>query len=222
MSRVPSGPGVATFVGSPAQVTVLPPAENTPAGAETPSLTAPLVVPVVGSSLPQLALTSITGANKVKRAKAATAGIKEALPLVMKLLTKDGESFAEMKKGAPYFRKEGVERSLGLVESVGQGDLAPRAIVERRLRPGTKLAEQRIADIFKVSRTLVRQAFHQLSRDKLVSLEPSRGARVAEPGVKVVDLWGGYRDGMAVFTIVKGGAMLQAAIGGQKFSFVPR
>lgn len=30
------------------------------------------------------------------------------------------------------------------------------AIVERRLMPGTKLAEQKIADIFQVSRTLVR------------------------------------------------------------------
>ena len=58
------------------------------------------------------------------------------------------------------------------------------AIVERRLLPGTKLAEQRIADIFKVSRTLVRQAIHQLSRDKLVTLEPARGARVAEPSIE--------------------------------------
>jgi len=57
------------------------------------------------------------------------------------------------------------------------------AIVERRLMPGTKLAEQKIADIFKVSRTLVRQALNQLSRDKLVTLEPARGARVAEPSV---------------------------------------
>ncbi|TIX94443.1 MAG: cupin [Mesorhizobium sp.] len=30
----------------------------------------------------------------------------------LKLLTKDGESFAEMKKGAPYFRKEGVEHDV--------------------------------------------------------------------------------------------------------------
>jgi len=57
------------------------------------------------------------------------------------------------------------------------------AIVERRLMPGTKLAEQKIADIFRVSRTLVRQALNQLSRDKLVTLEPARGARVAEPSV---------------------------------------
>ena len=58
------------------------------------------------------------------------------------------------------------------------------AIIERRLMPGTKLAEQKIADIFKVSRTLVRQALNQLSRDKLVTLEPARGARVAEPSVE--------------------------------------
>lgn len=57
------------------------------------------------------------------------------------------------------------------------------AIIERRLMPGTKLAEQKIADIFAVSRTLVRQALNQLSRDKLVTLEPARGARVAEPSV---------------------------------------
>ena len=57
------------------------------------------------------------------------------------------------------------------------------AIVERRLMPGTKLAEQKIADVFKVSRTLVRQALMQLSREHLITLEPARGARVAEPGV---------------------------------------
>ena len=57
------------------------------------------------------------------------------------------------------------------------------AIVERRLMPGTKLAEQKIADIFKVSRTVVRQALNQLSRDKLVTLEPARGAFVAQPSV---------------------------------------
>ncbi|PRD65465.1 GntR family transcriptional regulator [Malikia granosa] len=57
------------------------------------------------------------------------------------------------------------------------------AIVERRLMPGTKLAEQKIADIFQVSRTLVRQALNQLSRDHLVTLEPARGAFVATPSI---------------------------------------
>ena len=57
------------------------------------------------------------------------------------------------------------------------------AIVERRLMPGTKLVEQKIADVFSVSRTIVRQALNQLSRDRLVVLEPARGAFVATPSV---------------------------------------
>ena len=62
-------------------------------------------------------------------------------------------------------------------------DSITSAIVERRLMPGTKLAEQRLADIFAVSRTVVRQALNQLSRDRLVTLEPARGAFVATPSV---------------------------------------
>lgn len=58
------------------------------------------------------------------------------------------------------------------------------AIVERRLMPGTKLVEQKIADLFKVSRTIVRQALNQLSRHRLVTLEPARGAFVAMPSVE--------------------------------------
>lgn len=60
-------------------------------------------------------------------------------------------------------------------------DAITNAIADRRLMPGTKLSEQKIGDIFKVSRTVVRQAFNQLSRDRLVVLEPARGAFVATP-----------------------------------------
>jgi DNA-binding GntR family transcriptional regulator len=56
-----------------------------------------------------------------------------------------------------------------------------RAIVEHKLQPGTKLAEQKLADHFGVSRTLVRQALHQLSQNRLIKLEPARGAFVAAP-----------------------------------------
>ena len=62
-------------------------------------------------------------------------------------------------------------------------DAITTAIVERRLMPGTKLVEQQIADLFKVSRTIVRQALNRLSRDHLVRLEPARGAFVATPSV---------------------------------------
>ncbi len=60
-------------------------------------------------------------------------------------------------------------------------DAITNAIVERRLMPGTKLAETQIGDIFRVSRTVVRQALNRLSRDGLVRLEPARGAFVAQP-----------------------------------------
>ncbi len=56
-----------------------------------------------------------------------------------------------------------------------------RAIVEHRLKPGAKLSEQKLADYFKVSRTLVRQALFQLAQNRLVQLEPARGAFVASP-----------------------------------------
>lgn len=62
-------------------------------------------------------------------------------------------------------------------------DSIVEAIVERRLMPGTKLAEAQIGSLFDVSRTVVRQALNQLSRDRLVTLEPARGAFVAQPGI---------------------------------------
>lgn len=62
-------------------------------------------------------------------------------------------------------------------------DALTRAIVEHRLQPGTKLAEQKLADHFGVSRTLVRQALFQLVQKHLVKMEPARGAFVAAPTV---------------------------------------
>ena len=62
-------------------------------------------------------------------------------------------------------------------------DALTKAIVEHRLQPGSKLAEQKLADHFGVSRTLVRQALFQLSQNRLIRLEPARGAFVAAPAV---------------------------------------
>lgn len=58
------------------------------------------------------------------------------------------------------------------------------AIAERRLRPGTRLKEEQLAEIFSVSRARVRQALSLLERDHLVTLVPNRGAFVAEPTVE--------------------------------------
>ena len=59
-----------------------------------------------------------------------------------------------------------------------------KAIVEHRLAPGAKLVEQKLADYFGVSRTLVRQALYQLENQRLVVIEPARGAFVASPSIE--------------------------------------
>ncbi|MBU4611293.1 GntR family transcriptional regulator [Achromobacter sp. GG226] len=56
-----------------------------------------------------------------------------------------------------------------------------RAISEHRLRPGTKLPEERLAELFEVSRTQVRGALQRLAIEQLVTLVPNRGAFVATP-----------------------------------------
>ncbi len=60
-------------------------------------------------------------------------------------------------------------------------DALTKAIVEHRLHPGTKLAEQKLADHFGVSRTLISQAVFQLVQKRLIRMEPARGAFVATP-----------------------------------------
>ncbi len=57
------------------------------------------------------------------------------------------------------------------------------AIADRRLRPGTRLKEEELADVFQVSRARVRQALSSLERDGLVTIQPNRGACVSEPTV---------------------------------------
>ena len=56
-----------------------------------------------------------------------------------------------------------------------------KAIVEHRLQPGTKLAEERVAELFGVSRTQVRGVLQRLAVEQLVTLVHNRGAFVATP-----------------------------------------
>lgn len=57
------------------------------------------------------------------------------------------------------------------------------SIAERKLRPGTRLKEEQLAEVFEVSRARVRQALAMLESDGLVTILPNRGAFVSEPGV---------------------------------------
>lgn len=57
------------------------------------------------------------------------------------------------------------------------------AIVEHRLPPGTKLPEEKIAELFGVSRTQVRGVLQRLSVEQLVTLVPNKSAFVSTPTV---------------------------------------
>lgn len=55
------------------------------------------------------------------------------------------------------------------------------SIIDQRLLPGTKLAEEELADIFRVSRRQIEKALVRLTADGLVTHERNRGARVRAP-----------------------------------------
>lgn len=55
------------------------------------------------------------------------------------------------------------------------------AIVAHRLPPGTRLREEALARVYKVSRTKIRAALLMLSKDKLINIVPDKGAFVSKP-----------------------------------------
>lgn len=58
------------------------------------------------------------------------------------------------------------------------------AILEHRLAPGTKLGEDRLANIFGTSRAKVREVLARLAHEQIVELVPQRGAHVAKPTIE--------------------------------------
>ncbi|NVO58555.1 GntR family transcriptional regulator [Rhodobacteraceae bacterium B1Z28] len=62
--------------------------------------------------------------------------------------------------------------------------IVTRAIISKDLLPGCKLSEQTLADLFDVSRAVVRQALIRLSDDGLVTMERNKGAFVSRPSFR--------------------------------------
>ncbi|WP_109467526.1 GntR family transcriptional regulator [Albibacillus kandeliae] len=58
------------------------------------------------------------------------------------------------------------------------------AIVEGRLAPGDKLGQDELGKVFGVSKTRIRPILHRLTDQKIVTIEPMRGAFVARPSVE--------------------------------------
>ncbi|PUE12342.1 hypothetical protein B9Z33_02025 [Limnohabitans sp. T6-20] len=55
------------------------------------------------------------------------------------------------------------------------------AISERRLLPGTKLSEEKLAEVFSTSRTRIREVLMRLNQELIVETHHNRGAFVASP-----------------------------------------
>jgi DNA-binding GntR family transcriptional regulator len=95
------------------------------------------------------------------------------------LLQKPDTMLTQIKKNASR-RKQ--TRAVMDVEGIYQR--IQLGILERRLLPGAKLAEERLAEVTGVSRTKIRQVLARLAHEQIVTLIPNRGAYVAQPTVE--------------------------------------
>lgn len=60
-------------------------------------------------------------------------------------------------------------------------DAVFEAVLDQRLAPGARLTEGSLAELFGVSRTIVRMALLRLAHDHIVTLKPNHGASIARP-----------------------------------------
>lgn len=88
-------------------------------------------------------------------------------------------------------------------------DISPTSIAERvvesilaqKLAPGERLGEQALADLFGVSRTMVREALMQLQARGFVEVQPKRGWFVVQPSAEEA------RDAFSARRIVEAGIL---------------
>lgn len=58
------------------------------------------------------------------------------------------------------------------------------AVMEHRLIPGTKLVEEKLASVFQVNRTRIREVLARLAYEGVVTTIPNRGAFISSPSVE--------------------------------------
>ncbi|MFG1495710.1 GntR family transcriptional regulator [Saccharospirillum sp. HFRX-1] len=59
-----------------------------------------------------------------------------------------------------------------------------RAVAEQRLPPGTRLVEAQLVESLNANRNHVRVALQRLALKRIVSIEPNKGASIAQPSVE--------------------------------------
>jgi len=87
------------------------------------------------------------------------------------------KTVGEKQTGKPRKTREGDSTSEDIYEQIYV------ALLEHRLLPGTKLAEERLASIFGVNRARVRDALSRLAYEQIVEVYPKKGWFVAKPSV---------------------------------------
>jgi DNA-binding GntR family transcriptional regulator len=91
------------------------------------------------------------------------------------------------KQTAVSTARAGRNLTPAAVRVVGPGadtriyDAIFNAVMSHRLPPGTKITEQSLCEVFKVSRTTVRKVLQRLAHEYIIELRPNRGASVASP-----------------------------------------
>ena len=93
--------------------------------------------------------------------------------------------------------------------SINQTQIAQQvveSILAQKLSPGERLGEQELADLFGVSRTLVREALMQLQARGFVEVRSRRGWYVVEPSVEDA------RDAFSARRIIESGILALSLI----------
>jgi DNA-binding GntR family transcriptional regulator len=63
-------------------------------------------------------------------------------------------------------------------------DVLSKAIAQHRLRPGTRLVEAQIVETLQANRNHVQVALQRLAMQRIVTIEPNRGAMVSQPSAR--------------------------------------
>ncbi|MFT3813984.1 MAG: GntR family transcriptional regulator [Acidovorax sp.] len=90
------------------------------------------------------------------------------------------------------------------------------SILAQKLAPGERLGEQELADLFGVSRTLVREALMMLQARGFVEVQPRRGWYVVEPSVDDA------RDAFSARRVIEAGILASAVDEGRPLQTMTR
>lgn len=89
----------------------------------------------------------------------------------------ESTSSGQQQASTPGPKKSGGKGLDAIYRSISE------AIIEHRLKPGARLREDALADVFGISRTGIRKVLQRLALEQLVTLTPRRGASVTRPSV---------------------------------------